>query len=194
MKPRGFYLSYSQINLYYHNPQEYFMQYVLGHKPKPSKAMEYGSIGHKAIADPKYDWRKALRDARFMTAEERAMERAVLNVPKCATNELELTVKWNGITLYGFIDGVMANGFRERKFAAPGSWNKSRVDDDLQLSMYWFMLGLKGHTVKVAWLDHINSKTGAVNSISTKRNATDMEGVKNIIEHCAKGIKAEQWN
>lgn len=193
MKPKGFYLSYTQINLYYHNPQEYYMQYVLGIKPKPTRPMQYGSIGHQAIADPSFDWRAALLAGRFLGAEERAIERAVAAVPRCARHEVEITATWGDVTLYGIIDGLDDTTFRERKFAAPGAWNQARVDDDLQLTFYWWLLGLTRVKIKRAYLDHINSKTGTLHSFETTRNKTDLQGVENLVEYCYKGIKAENW-
>jgi hypothetical protein len=180
--------------MYYHNPREYFIQYILGHKPKATPRMQFGSIGHKAIAEPSYDWRKALREGRFMSSDEKVIERALPMIKKCKQHEVELTVKWGEITLYGIIDGLNATNFRERKFSAPGAWNQDRVDEDLQISFYWFMLSLAGKKMKKAYLDHINAKTGKVVSFETKRNlGMDMEGVQNIIRHSYEGIMAEDW-
>lgn len=192
-KPKK-YLSYSRINLYHGNPSQYYLQYVLGHKPKPTPNMEYGKIGHKALANPNYDWRAALRRKKFMAGKELVMERALKVYPKCKVRELEFSVMFEGIQLYGFIDGLAPGLIRESKFSAPGVWKQEIVDEDMQIGFYWLVATLLGHKIKQAWLDHINTHSGAIVSFPTHRSKQELDGVKNWIRYAHEGITKGVFN
>jgi hypothetical protein len=196
-RPKGFYLSYSRINLYYSDPQQYYLRYVLKVRPPETANMAFGKIGHRAIAEPKYDWKTALRRQRFMSEKEVVLERALNQIIRPEKSEVQFTVTHNGITLFGIWDGLNMSrdeDLEEYKFSAPGAWNQQKVNEDLQLSIYWYAYMLKyGKEPRWIVLRHINNTTGRMKSYRTKRNRNDIEGVKNIIEYCYVGIKKGVW-
>lgn len=196
MKPKGFYLSYSQINLYLNNPQQYYVQYILKHKPPPTRGMILGKIGHQAIADPKYDWRAAFRRERFLGAEERAMERILAKVKRPDMAEQEFFIENQAVCpLYGFIDGIDDDGtLYEHKFSL-GGWNQMTVDDNFQISFYGYVYKLLyGRAPKKIILNHCNPTTGSVTSYThPEMKRDDYRGVKNAIESAYTGIINQSW-
>lgn len=182
------YLSYSRINLYHHNPQEYYLTYVLGHKRKATAKMDFGSIGHKALAEPGYDWKRALHRQRFLSHDVMVMERAIREHPKYKRREIEFVVDFEGTKLYGWIDAMGPGVIGETKFSAPGTWNQQIVDEDPQIGFYWLVATMLGHKVSKAWLHAVNSRTGEVTNMPTKRLKQDLEGIKNWIRYARDGI------
>lgn len=195
MKPDGFYLSYSRMNLYLTDPSQYYMQYVLGVKPEPTRNMVFGSIGHKAMADPAFDWRAELRRLKFMAAEEAAMARALSALPAPGQPEVEFTVESPVCTLYGFIDNEDVVHFREYKFACGGAWNKPKVDEAMQLTFYAYAQYLRyGRLPDQIWLDHANKVTGLVKSYQRREvTQADIDNLLEKISFTCEGIKNERW-
>ena len=207
-KPKGFYLSYSRINLYYHSPEEYFMRYVLGHCPKPTSNMEFGKIGHKALEDRKFNWRKALRDGRFLSRDESVIENAQKQIKQPDEAEIEFAVRSKWCLLYGIWDGIRwidktakRGEIDEYKFSGLGVWNAEKVNDDLQLNFYAYAFSLRYKRVPDRLvLYHINRANGSVKKYpvpSSKRSKSEwirrFKGIENIIEYCYDGITNARW-
>ena len=192
--PKGFYLSYSKVWLYNNNPEEYYLRYVLGHKMPATPQMQLGSIVHKALAQPAYPWKRELQAAGFLSETERAVAVAIGATPTAPRLEEEFTLTWKGITIFGILDATGPGYFRERKVSAPGSWNEQRVADDLQISFYWWALTKLGRKVRKAHLDHINSKTGRVQTFTTTRKKNDLDGIENLITYVHSELKANEWD
>ena len=203
--PKG-YLSYSQINLYLNDPQEYHAQYILGkdfmaemekNNPATAEKIKLGSIFQDAWAKPTYNWRKDLKVKGFTSDKERIIETA-LKQPNLARMKPSLCdkgfyVDYMGIKLIIKPDGLdtEARLLLENKFGAPRQ--KEYVDQDLQLSVYALGTMLKYQFIPKIILQSVNSRNGKVNQIETLRDESDLAHCGDLIVQAARGISLGIW-
>ena len=153
LTPRG-YLSWSQVNLWLHNPERYICEYVHGERMDLSTPfMEFG----KRMATA-----RELRD----TGGDEELHAAISLVPQFEIREHEIretlrTKDWH-VDLLGRLDSFDPKtlSFRDDKTGAT-RWTQRRAEGHNQLLHYAALVYLKhGRVPKEAWIDWIETEIG----------------------------------
>lgn len=185
------YLSYSQISCYLYDPMEYYRRYILGLQSEPTEPMKFGSIVHRALAESRYDWGKALRKEGFTPDYNRVLASALGQIDRPPIREKKIVVEHEPIDLLAIFDGL-DDGIIEYKTCS-SHWNQSRVDEDLQLSFYSLVYYKHFGKMPKIKLISINSRNGSVKQFSTKRYKKDFPELQEKIEFVYQGIKNGKW-
>ncbi len=109
-------LSWSMVNSWQYDPEQWYQQYYLGIRSKPNNAMKIGiEVGERIITDPT-----------FLPTLERP-----------EIYEKNLTAIFGGITITGHIDGWFKEGIDEYKTSTNKSrWDQKKVDEHGQIDFY----------------------------------------------------------
>lgn len=195
--------SWSQLDCYTRNPEEYFMRYVLGVKEEPTAAMRLGSIVHEAIEGSlsEQGWRDALAECGFTPDYARALAAALPNVPKPQAKEMEVRIDAPGfahkgapVQLLSIFDGLDLEPAALYEWKTGSPWTQERVDDHEQLTFYAFVHKQKfGRIPRKMSLSHINMKNGKVTTFQTSRSASQVaafvrERLKPTMTLISKGV------
>lgn len=124
-------LSWSAISSFEWNPEEWYERYILAKREPPTPELEFGKlVGEKLADDPDF----------------------LPHVPRYRHFEYELRAELAGIPLIGYVDsyepilskkGPALNEYKTGK----KPWDKKRVDEHGQLTMYALMLYLQNKIV-----------------------------------------------
>jgi len=177
------YLSWSQLNLWEQDPDEYIRQYIYGEQRPQSKEMDFGS----KIA-------KMLEIGVMAEGYE-----FLIYVPKYilseATIEIGLPHKKGIIPLLARLDSAKDDfsAFYEYK-TGKSPWTQARADQNGQVTFYAMCIWLKTRQIpkcSIIWLPTIDSEggikaTGEIKEFKTERTLTD------IIEMCQRCSNAWQ--
>ena len=194
-------LSYSQLYCYLQDPKEYYLQYYMGKDFMAElyttnrdrwEQIRLGAIFSDAYGKPVINWKKKLQADGFTSDKQRIIETALIdkNLIRLPASKCEMWIncEHEGIPLVIKPDGFdsTARLLIENKFGAVRK--QEYVDEDLQLSFY--ALGIKkvyGFIPKII-LQSVNSATGKVIQIQTKRDKSDLEHVGELIVKVAESI------
>jgi hypothetical protein len=121
-------LSWSQISSFEYSKEQWYRSYWLGQKDPPSPEMLFGSkVGKQLETDPTF----------------------LPMIPRRSTMEYKFEAEFDGIKLVGYadsfgecIDGKYVYALEEYKTGVK-AWDKKRVDQHGQITMYLFMYYLK---------------------------------------------------
>ena len=142
-------LSWSAISSFKYSKQDWYEKYVLGIKPATTAEMEFGKmIGKKLETDPTY----------------------LPMIPRCGKMEHEFTAEWKGIRLIGFADSFGHISFNELDEYKTGvkKWDKKRVDEHGQLTMYCLMNYIKNKVkpedvkIRLTWMPTQRTPEGKI--------------------------------
>ena len=177
------YLSWSQLNLWEQDPNEYIRQYVYGEKKPPSKEMDFGSKIAKmletGIMDDGYEF--------------------LVNVPRYALAEavieIDLPHKKGIVPLLAKLDSVKddLSAFYEYK-TGKSPWTQARADQNGQVTFYAMCIWLKTRQIpkcSIVWLPTTDNKggikaTGELKEFETERSLAD------ILAICRRCVEAWQ--
>lgn len=187
------YLSKSAFELYEKDPMEYYEQYFVARVYEESEAMTLGTIFQEAWCDPKYNYKKALKEAGFNSDKARAIENALnhpatIKLPKKKT-EKSVTVQGRGLRypVLAQFDGLDPdiNLIVENKFGAV--WTQDRVNSsvyydkdrkqrkDRQLTWYTLVYWIKYRKFPKFLLQSFNGRNGIPNKFWVKKYAADLD-------------------
>jgi hypothetical protein len=134
------YISWSRINAFKTNPQEYYRRYILNEKMFETKWLKYGKAFADAVEAGKSD--------------DDIIDTMVNEVETYKNVEKEVEAKTDDLPLklYGFIDTHKEGAFREYK-TGTAKWTQNRVDNHGQLLMYATMEYLNTGEIPEVHLD-----------------------------------------
>lgn len=120
------YLSYSQINLWLKNKNQYRERYYQNKKSPETIETIYGKAIAKILEDP----------------IEIAKNPTLSLVPRYAEPEFEIKIEVDGIPVLGFLDSYNpdTHSFYEYKTSHLNTWNDVSVSRHLQLPFYNFLI------------------------------------------------------
>ena len=184
-------LSWSQIDLWNRNRNEYIQRYFYGKESFTNEAMEYGKKFATALETGE--------------TEDEIIKLATIAIPRYSVSEyrLQATLKTDGgdIPLLGFIDTSYdppSDGIREYK-TGKVPWTQKKVDRHGQLTLYALMIYLNEKklpkTIHLDWLETEDrdgelSITGRIQSFETQRAYGEIIEMTTIIKRTAAEISA----
>lgn len=170
------YISWTQLNLWESDQDEYIRRYVFGEKGIVSDAMEFG----KEFADVMEN---------NLDSDDPLINFCKVFLPRYKYSEKEISAKIGKIKLYGKIDTYEDGRFREYKTGRT-KWTQIKVDSFGQITFYALMIWLNtGKVPKEMWLDHISTDGGYnIYSFRTERNILQLIEMKKRIEQAQEGI------
>lgn len=188
MKP---YISWSEYYLWSTDINQYFNDYILGLKSKPSEAMRYGSIIHDAIAGEIKDVEHVLKKEYYDSRQIRVALDLIKRTPKPPYAEIGIYVagsRANGlkgdliVKLDGYDPSTMT--IEEWKTTKNGWRTQQDVDDHGQLTVY----SLAHHCItgiipnlRLTRLDTGNGKVKAYETIRTPQQLREMVEKLNVM-------------
>lgn len=191
--PKG-YLSWSQLDLWERNPEQYKKQYFLGEKSFENDAMRYGT-----------------HISNMFEGKEKPLDHVeqslLLLAQKFGNPEREVRVtlesSYGNIYLYGKIDDMeetVGGQFLERKTGV-GKWSQKKANNHGQVHMYFLMVKLeKGTQPRQAILEYLPTEeiiginqyhrrvTGEIVPIIVEWNIGDEIEIRRRIENAAREI------
>ena len=178
--PRG-YLSWSQMDLFLRDQQEYYRRYFLGQFPPPNEAMKYGSKIHKAIAERQH--------------QDEVIDAFISLIPKYDIPEKKIIVNLDEIPLLGYIDSFNSKTFNFIEYkTGKTKWTQRKVDNHGQIDFYSLMIFQKYQVIpeaKLIWIE-ANYQTGISGNIyefTTKRTMEQLLQFASKIKKVTKGIQ-----
>lgn len=178
------------------NKQEYYEEYVLGIKPEPNEKMVLGSIVHEMFANPNYDYKTALKNNNFTAKEFRVVEGfRLFKFPKKSVSEYKLSEKVVAdCELIGYIDKMTKETVYEIKTSG-SFWNKSRVEESLQLTIYSFLhtQHYKLEEPSPLVLVNFNTNNGKFVEFETKRTLEQHKEMLKLVRDVISEIKNLGW-
>ena len=180
--PRG-YLSWSQMDLFQKNPEEYKRVYILGEE--------------RNISNPYLDFGKLLADGLEKNIElDFELENLKLLLPKYKIAEKKIEVKMNGIKLLGYIDSFnpKTKAIYEYK-TGKSRWTQDRADKHGQLDFYSVLIYVKYKVIpkiELVWVEteqnRIIRPTGKIQTFKVKKDLKDVLKMMSKIQKVAKKI------
>lgn len=160
------YISYSAWSLYQNDPMGFFQQYFVGRVDRATIKMKVGKIFQEAWCDPKYDYRKELKDIGVTGDFERVMSTALAHTKtirvKKQQTEKKYTVKGLGLVypIQAIFDGEKEEWSMiiENKYGK--TWTEEMVKESKQLLWYSLVYFIKRGKMPKILLQSFNSKTG----------------------------------
>jgi hypothetical protein len=169
------YVSYSEINTYYNYGKEvYYKSYILGIREAPSRPMVFGSLTHRMLSEPKFDYEKAIVDAGFTDDFIRIGKSFKSRTPRCSKHEVGWFVDFQDFSLYAGIDGTDEECLTEYKTSS-AFWTPQRVEEDEQMTHYTFCYKLKYGKLLPFRLICLNTKNGKVKEFRTHRTEEQLK-------------------
>ncbi len=112
-------LSWSQISSFEYDPEQWYRNYWMGVRDKPSAEMLFGSkIGKKLEKDPEF----------------------LPMIPRSTTMEYKFQAEFNDLILVGYADSFCDDALTLREYkTGVKAWDQKRVDTHGQITMYCFM-------------------------------------------------------
>lgn len=184
------YLSYSELDLWYRDKPEHYRRYVEGIFPEPTEQMKLGTMIHKVMEDPKYDWLKELRE-NYPHIEiapiRKAIDKLMAKRDKDgAEHEAKYRAELGDIKLFCVFDAFdkserlltdYKTSFRAK------AWTPSRADYDKQFSLYALAHWLNTHSFfKTVTVRSIDLSKGNVETIETARDRMSIDFISKWIE------------
>ena len=168
------YISWSQYFLWLSSPKRYIEHYIYGEDGYDSDSMRLGKkMAERMELDEETDYPDIEQVAMFM--------------PKSPKREYEIEVNFEGIPLYGILDGFnpLSNKKIIREMKTGKKWTQSMADKSGQLTFYTILVFAKyGKLPDKIYLDwapterNINTGklklTGEVKTFETKRTMQDI--------------------
>lgn len=169
------YISYSELYCFYEYGNDiYFQSYILGIRTPASPQMKYGSIIHKMLAEPNYDFEKNIVENKFTSDFIRIAKEINKNTPRCDKHEEGLFVECDDFCLYAGIDGIERERLTEYKTGA-SFWTQERVNENEQITHYTLSWWKKYNEILPFRLISMNTKNGKVKEFFTHRTKEQME-------------------
>lgn len=197
MKP---YISWSEYYLWSTDINQYFNDYILGLKPKPSEAMRYGSIIHEAIAgeikDPEHILRKEYFDSRQIRVALELIERT----PKPPYAELSIYVpgsRENGlkgdliVKLDGFTPDTQT--IVEHKTTKSGWRTQEEVDSHGQLTIYALAYRCLTGIIPNFELNRLDTGNGKVKTFKTQRTPAQLDEMVINLNRMYDDLTSKGW-
>ena len=167
------YLSFSQLNLWERNPDQYYRQYILGEDGQDNKYLKLGRQMATAL------------EFGFDAWHDKMIEMMLVFMPSYPKKEFKITAKLDGIKLLGVLDG-----FNPRKLiigeykTSKNNFTQKMVDTSTQITFYSLLVWLKykklPNKIFLHWARTIENShgelglTGDFQTFETKRTLKDI--------------------
>jgi hypothetical protein len=185
------YLSWSQLNLYEKDPEDYRQTYILGQPRPPNEPMQLG-----------------LQFATEMeTRKGQLFEYARIWLPTYPKREYTLEVTCDACPLLAKLDGYDPQQRHIGEYKTGKLWSQRRVDQDGQLTFYAYVHYLKFNTIPAQialhWVqtgrnaDDELTITGKLETFYTTRKMEDFLDIHGRIKRAWEGIgkmAEEEWS
>lgn len=178
------YISYSELNLWEKDRNEYYRIYIKGEEKDENEPLKIGKIIHKTIENPKYDWLKELREMNYRNIMPIRKALNKLETKKMPEREVKYMAEMNDdIKLFCVFDGLDKENkvICDYKTSINGNfWNQREVDYNKQLSFYALAWWLNTHGFfKEIILYAVDLSKGNVKTFKTARGRMDIDYIKN---------------
>lgn len=158
-------LSWSQISSFEYDPEQWYRNYFLGVRDKPSAEMLFGSkIGKLLEKDPDYlpmIPRESVMEYKFQATHMRAIDTGRKDRKGNPIYDHE------PIQLVGYADSFCDDSLRLREYkTGVKAWDKKRVEDHGQITMYLYMKhlneGIHPDTIEASlhWMPTVKKENG----------------------------------
>jgi hypothetical protein len=181
------YLSWSQLQLWEKDPQQYFLVYFEGVNKYRSKYIELGKRLAKCLELGKDE------------LGDQLIEKVAKLIPNYPNKEFEIRETFEGISLLSFLDGWDEDNFIIHEVKSGTHWCQKDVDNCSQLSFYALQIWLKykklPKSIELHWAktevlpDGSLVLTGEVKNFKTTRTLKDIIIIGGRIKKAWKGIQ-----
>jgi len=191
------YISYSEYWTFYNKGKaEYYKNYILGIREKPSEPQIFGTIVHAILADPDYDWQTEIKKLTKYPQDtyKRIIEKILKSVPTCEEREVSVFADCEEFSLYAGIDGVDDDMLTEYK-TGQKYWTQEEVNEHEQITHYLLTWEKDGRPDLPFRLISINSRTGNFIEFRTHRTKKQLEEYyKKLLNFKEELIKLGWWD
>lgn len=192
------YLSYSEMYSWLNYRDDYYKHYIEGEIFEPNEKMILGTIVHKAMENPNFEWIKELK-ANGFNKNQQMMVRTILTncvADKGTEPESTLTAETpEGTKLLCIVDSLDRSlGFlwEYKTCDSDDRWFQRMVDYNRQLSfcayVYWLNCYQYFHRMRLV---RMNVATGSVRRYDTCRSRRDITEMAKLIKTVVSEMKAE---
>jgi hypothetical protein len=176
------YISWSQYNLFRKSPEKYKEIYIYGKK----ESNEYMRFGRE-VADILEGTKKS---------DDPMIEHIKHFLPGLPEREFEISVNWEGIPLFGKLDGFDPKKIIIEENKTGKKWTQGMADKSEQLTFYSAMVWLKYNKIPEILLCWMETEwglgnivpTGKVRIFKTKRSKADIIGFYKPVKEAWDGI------
>lgn len=194
------YLSWSEINSYRQDPNQYYVDYIMGVSNPPNQRMVYGSVIHKALeSDQTPEELEVVLKEKEFKKKDISIGKLLLSCPKGQGREVMLYVHHKDLEcdLYLILDGLDITPtprIIEYKTAGGYSWKaQSEVDKHGQLTLYATAFKLLYNIIPDISLYRLDTKNGEIIEWKTKREEQDIQNMITIINETVRELKVRKW-
>lgn len=195
------YLSWSQLYLYRKDPNEYFVQYVMGVKQPPTPAMMLGSLIHRAIGD-NWDAKKLemqMKGEHYTSDYIRTGISILSKAPRYPLQEERIVLEpsaHNGlkVPVMAILDGLddVLNKIGEHKTTSSG-WSQQQVDEHDQLTLYDLVCYYKYNKIFLNELNVLNVNNGKVKTYISTRSEKQILDLRDEINATYEDLVRRGW-
>jgi len=168
--PKG-YMSWSQMSLWERDPNLYYQSYIQGIDMYHSKYMSFGKRVHKAL------------EIGYDKGNDPAINLVATFIPSYPKREFRINVKFEGVPLYGIIDGWNPWSKEFGDYKTGKNYSQATANRSDQFTFYATMIWLKYkvlpkkiliHWIKTAENSEGLYVTGDFQTFETKRELKDI--------------------
>ena len=187
------FISYSEYLTWKNYRERYYDTYIKGIKNEPNEAMILGSVIHKALEEPKYEWIRELKKNNLgnkIKIVRKLLDKA--ESKKVGKPEFTLIAKKDDLKIFSIFDGFDKKEriLNEWKTSDNEKWSQKQLDIHLQLSFYAWVYYLTYHQFFTEIRLHfLNTKKGTIKTYKTVRSITDIKAIEKDVLKIVREIK-----
>ena len=198
-------LSSSQVLTYEKEPQQFYVEYVLGVRRKTSQPMFVGKVFSAGFADRKFDWRKSLdswNNGKGVAPKRLydLMENSLKAMPLLPKKDCEyaLKCKFMGWSFRASLDGqVPADKIIIENKTGQVPWTQVRTDESDQITFqnwcYWKKNGELSKKTILFWVSTGANSRQLIVTFNTKRTLKQLQEFEKRMVAVVGGINAENF-
>ena len=185
-------LSSSQFLSYERDPRQFFIEYVLGARRKPSKPMMIGLAFSELYADRNFDVASYLAENKIPRRIISLLRNAVVRFPICKDCEYELIGDFKGWKFRATLDGFAEPDIIENK-TGQTEWTQERADTNDQITFqawaYWKKYGVPPRKIMLNWVNTSASSKQMIVSYQTHRSIKQLKEFEKRVEIVIENIE-----
>lgn len=197
--------SSSQILSYLENPNQFFLENVLGVLRAETQAMFFGKVFSATYRDRKFKWLQAFKNfdngkgirpyRLYQVFEQGIAAFPVIPKKQC---EYPLRCKYRGYSFRATLDGYYDHRIDIENKTGAMAWTQERADESEQVTFqYWVKWKKDGALFdycQLNWLDTRANATKLVHTFNTTRTIMQLQEFEKKIDYAINGIELEAWD
>lgn len=190
-------ISSSQFLLYLENPQQFYIENVLGLRREATTPMLIGRIFHACYENRSIDPVPLLKELGCKPEFCHMIVDALARFPKANKPETALIAAFSGWEFRATVDDIYPNVHTIIENKTGGKpWTQDRANTDWQITFqawcYWKKYGIMPRRITLNWVD-TSSKTVKIKSFHTTRRIAKLREFDRIAQLVIEGIECENW-